>query len=325
MAHQFGVANVVATMGTALNARHVKNLRSVAPRVVLVFDADAGGNTGVDRALEIFVSQEVDLAIATLPEGLDPCDLLVQQGPEPFQAALSDAVDALDFKLNHVLAAESATGIEGRRRALDSVLGIIALAPEMAGPAGAIKRQLVVTKVTQRLLLKEEDVWARLKELRARVQARERKYPAAPGTTDGAPGERRAPAAPEERQLLEVLLADPALVGVAAAEIRLEQVQHPGLRQLLQGLYDLLAAGDPPSLDLLRPRIDNPHLATSALEMQELGRQNPDRPAALRDILAVFRRKYQLEPQKQELKNQLHATSDHAMALEKFRRLQQLN
>ena len=34
---------------------------------MLVFDADEGGLTGVDRALEIFVSQDLDLAIATLP------------------------------------------------------------------------------------------------------------------------------------------------------------------------------------------------------------------------------------------------------------------
>src|SRR5439155_23499597 len=51
MAHQCGIGNVVATMGTALNARHVRNLRRFAgaevPRVVLVFDADMGGDTGV--------------------------------------------------------------------------------------------------------------------------------------------------------------------------------------------------------------------------------------------------------------------------------------
>ena len=80
MAHQMGVPQVVATMGTALNARHVHKLRTFAPRVVLVFDADAGGDTGVDRALELFASQDVDLAIATLPDGMDPCDLLVARG-----------------------------------------------------------------------------------------------------------------------------------------------------------------------------------------------------------------------------------------------------
>src|SRR5690606_14333115 len=67
MAHQCGVPQAVATMGTALTAKHVTQLRRYASRVVLVFDADAGGLTGVDRALELFVSQDVDLAIATLP------------------------------------------------------------------------------------------------------------------------------------------------------------------------------------------------------------------------------------------------------------------
>ncbi|TMQ35311.1 MAG: toprim domain-containing protein [Planctomycetota bacterium] len=61
-AHQAGVNQVVATMGTALNERHVQRIRRVGvPRVVLVFDADAGGKTGMDRALEVFVSQDVDL------------------------------------------------------------------------------------------------------------------------------------------------------------------------------------------------------------------------------------------------------------------------
>ena len=65
-------------MGTALTVQHVAQLRRFAPKVVLVYDADAGGTTGVDRALEIFVSQDVELAVATLPEGLDPADLLAR-------------------------------------------------------------------------------------------------------------------------------------------------------------------------------------------------------------------------------------------------------
>src|SRR3712207_5816551 len=105
MAHQCGVPQVVATMGTALNARHVAQLRRYAPKVVLVYDADAGGMTGVDRALELFVSQDVELAVATLPDGLDPCDLLVRPGGvDTFKEVLTTAKDALDFKLDKLLA-----------------------------------------------------------------------------------------------------------------------------------------------------------------------------------------------------------------------------
>src|SRR5262249_44475530 len=158
--------------------KHVAQLRRFAPRVVLVFDADEGGDTGVDRALEIFASQEVDLAVATLPDGMDPCDLLVQRGVEPFVAALAGARDALDFKRTGVLSREGADGVEGRRRAVDAVLAIIALAPELPGQAGAVKRQLMVGRIAQRLALKEETVWDRLKELRqARKRGDERDRP----------------------------------------------------------------------------------------------------------------------------------------------------
>src|SRR5262249_13796542 len=145
------------------------------------------------------------------------------------------------------------------------------------------------TRIAQRLALNEKTVRARLRELRDRMR---------PRTSDGSTSEEAtpsaAPAAPEERELLTVLLADPALVPVAAAEIQPGQIQHPGLRQLLEGLYALQAEGLLPTLDLLRPRIANPRLATKALEFQELGRANSDRLGWLRKILVVFRRKYQV-------------------------------
>jgi DNA primase len=314
MAHQMGVPQVVATMGTALNARHVQHLMRWVPRVVLVFDADAGGNTGVDRALEIFVSQEVDLAIATLPEGMDPCDLLVAQGPESFRQALANAVDALDFKLSQVLSAESAGGVEGRRRAVDAVLGIIALAPELPGQKGAVKRELVVSRIAQRLALKEETVWARLRELRGRKRPVSR-------PAGESPEKRTAPAAPRERQLLQVLLANHSLVAQAAAEVPVAEIEHPGLRQMLGGLYDLHSRGETPDLDRLRPLIDNPALAQTALDFQELGRMHSDPAAWLEGLLIEFRKR-RAEAHKQELQNQLQAASDHTEAVELLRQLQ---
>jgi DNA primase len=317
MANQRGVANVVATMGTALTARHVRHLRRFVPRVVLVFDADAGGNTGADRALEIFVSQEVDLRIATLPVGLDPCDLLVQQGAEPFRQALAQATDVLDFKLDRVLAVEANQGVEGKRRAVEAVLGVIALAPEMPGKDNAVKQELVVTHIAQRLALKEETVWARLRELRARKQ----RVDALP-RPETEEGERKAPAPGRERELLELLLADPALVAPAAAEIAPEHLEHPGLRRLLTELHALQAGGEVPHFDLVRVRLlDKPRLADYALILHDRGRQVQDRLNKLNQLFAEFRR-HLLGPVKQELQNRLHAARDHTEAVELLRRLQ---
>jgi DNA primase len=340
MAHQLGVPTVVATMGTALNARHVHQIRRFVPRVVLVYDADAGGDTGVDRALEIFAGSEVELAIAALPAGLDPCDLLLRDGADAFRRVLDAASDALEFKLDQMVMRESTTGIEGQRRVVDAVLGVIALAPPLPGNAGAVKMQLMINRIARRLVLKEETVWARLEELRKQrrgndsPRARGRigepgtsvPEPGEPGTS--VPGEESRPptgsAVPalQERQLLEVLLADPALVANASASIRPEEIEHPGLRRLLAGLFDLLAAGHTPTLDAFRERIENAHLAEKALQLQDAGQACPNREAVLDELIAYFRARRE-KIVKQELQNQLQAARDHEAALDLLRRLQE--
>src|SRR5262249_60902562 len=88
-----------------------------------------------------------------------------------FRAALTKAADVLEFKLTRVLETEAASGVEGKRRAIDAVLGVIALAPALPGQGGAVKQELIVTRIAQRLGLKQETVWARLRELRPSKQA----------------------------------------------------------------------------------------------------------------------------------------------------------
>ena len=60
-AHQVGLCNVVGTLGTALGEDHLRALRRLADRVVLVYDADAAGQSAADRALEFFLGSDLDL------------------------------------------------------------------------------------------------------------------------------------------------------------------------------------------------------------------------------------------------------------------------
>lgn len=321
MAHQYGVTNVVATMGTALNEAHVKQLRRFVPKVVLVFDADEGGTTGVDRALEIFIGCDVDLAIATLPEGLDPCDLLTAQGKEPFQVALRTAVDALEFKLTQALN-KAGGGLESTKQVVDSVLGLMAGAPDLPGQAGRVKHELLITRIAHRLGLRQETVWARFGELKAEKKKDvSRKAPGLKQENSPPVSNRSAPADPLERELLQLLLADEALVHEAYLEIRPEDIAHPGLQRLLAGLYQLKEAGESPDIDGLRALINHPLLASKAMEMQEVGRMVTDRGRWLRHVLDCFRdRKRELA--KSQLRDQLNSPATHEDALALLRKLQ---
>jgi DNA primase len=360
MAHQCGIQQVVATMGTALTPRHVAQLSRSVSRVVLVYDADAGGLTGVDRALDIFVSQDVELAIATLPEGLDPCDLLVRPGGvEKFKQLLSSAVNALDFKLNRLLERPGAASVEGTRKVIDEVLGVIAMAPTLPSSTAQVKQELIVTRLAHRLGVRQETVWARLGELRIERRKREqlamrkagnegpassgsglwsdpsRTYPphvrdgeTQSGGTGGETGVAResspkaGKAAAAERNLLQILLADPGLIPKAAAAITPESITHSGLRRILTELYAAQAAGTVPDIDALRERLsDRRDLFEYALNSQFVGLTMTDREQWLGKILNRFT-ELRVEAEQRALKEQFPGASDD-QKLELLRRLQQ--
>lgn len=330
MAHQCGVANVVATMGTALTGTHVAQLRRYAPKVVLVYDADAGGMGGVDRALELFVSQDVELAVAALPDGLDPCDLLVTPGGvDAFRDALKGAQDALEFKLNCLLAKEPGGGVEGTRRVVDAVLSIMALAPPRLSQAAQVRQELIVTRIAHRLGLRQETVWARLSELKAGRRQAERR-PAADAVPVSAPVVVAAAAqTPDqrkqtalERQLVQLLLAEPVLTGAAKAGVPLEAVGHPGIRRILTEVYALHESGVTPDLDALRVRlIDRPDMVKWAVDQQEVGRSMKDRPDWLTRIVDGFTT-LTAETEKRAIKEALATSTDDADSLALLRRIQ---
>ncbi len=344
MAHQCGVPQVVATMGTALNPKHVAQLRRYVPKVVLLYDADAGGYTGVDRALAMFVSQDVELAVATLPEGLDPCDLLVRpNGIDTFKEVLTSAVDALDFKLNKLLERDSSPSIETKRRITDDILGIMASAPPIPGAAAQVKRELIITRLSQRLGSKQETLWARFGELRKEYEQKERETeqkereqrgrdgrptttvrPDAVLPTNERPrgGAKAGPAVAAERQLVELLLSDPTLVTAAAPNVTPEEITHSGLRRILTELFTAQSAGMVPDLEALRERLnDRPDLFEAAQTLQFVGQQMQDREQWLNRLLKRFS-EMKAEAEAKKAKELLTGASD-AETIELLRRIQQ--
>jgi DNA primase len=129
MAHQFGISNVVCAMGTALTEKHVIMLRRFADRIVLLFDGDRAGVNAANRAVELFLSQPVEIAIASLPDGLDPDEFLLKHGADAFNEILANAMDALAFKWKQLVRdVNSQDGLTGRQQAVQQYLEMLASA-----------------------------------------------------------------------------------------------------------------------------------------------------------------------------------------------------
>jgi DNA primase len=77
---------VVASMGTALTERQLKELSRLTKRVFLCFDADAAGEDATLRGMELALQQGFDVRVVALPEGKDPAD-----DPDGFEGRLGTA------------------------------------------------------------------------------------------------------------------------------------------------------------------------------------------------------------------------------------------
>ncbi len=132
--HEAGFTSTVAALGTALTRQHVKLLGRFAKRIVYLFDGDEAGLRAADRAVE-FVDRDVtpeagnsrvELAVAVLPQGLDPADFVAQQGADSLRAVIESAEPLLRFAIDRRLARWDLDRPEERARALKDAAAVLA-------------------------------------------------------------------------------------------------------------------------------------------------------------------------------------------------------
>jgi DNA primase len=277
VAHQYGFANAVAILGTALNEHHIRNLKHFVDKIVLVLDGDAAGKRRTNEVLELFVAREADLRILTLPEEMDPAEFLEAYGAEALTDLLSTrAVDALDHAFQTATEGlDVERDLDAVHRAVERLLAVIARAPG-AGDGSSTERQnrewMVLHKLAQKSHLPEEKIRARLTELR---RSDRRKRSPVPATAVPGP-EREAdpggPIDPFQRVLLEILVGHPECVAVVRDEILPEQLAHRGCRAIYAACCRLADEGIPPTFERLMLEFDDQALKSLLVELDETER-----------------------------------------------------
>jgi len=168
--HQAGVEHVVGTLGTALTSGHATVLRRLCDTVVLLFDGDAAGIKAADRAIEVLLSETIDIRIAALAgftDAKDPDELLKRDdGAEVFSRVIAGSVDLIKWKfdrlrdeLNDAGPARVAQRIEEELNRL-SDLGLGELEP--------VRRRLMIRQIAKAARVEEGVVSAAIRTGRGR-------------------------------------------------------------------------------------------------------------------------------------------------------------
>ncbi|UCZ56866.1 DNA primase [Desulfurispirillum indicum] len=106
-AHQQGLTETVAVMGTSLSTYHARLLGQQTD-VYVVFDGDEAGLRAALRTSELLTQSDLALRVVFLPDGHDPDTYFQRHRVEQFEELLSQARDVGEFRIDRLL--ESSSG-----------------------------------------------------------------------------------------------------------------------------------------------------------------------------------------------------------------------
>jgi DNA primase len=275
--HQFGIADAVATLGTALTPDHVRVLARYTKNIIALFDGDDAGRKAAARSFEIFIEAGLLGRAAFLPRGEDPDTFVHREGRAAIERILADAVPLADYFFSWQ---EECYGrsLEGKSQIASEVSRLLAKVQNPFEVDLLVRRAVDMLGVREELLRRPAP--ARNAPVKMNAAA-----PAAPGLQS------REDVA--ERSLISLMLRFPSVVEHVAKESEARQWLGAGWQEVV----DLMVAEwqergkvDAFWLTEKLPADQAPQIAALALEGEKIPETECERMAA--DCLAHLRRRH---------------------------------
>jgi DNA primase len=283
MAHQCGVCNVVAALGTSFTPGHARILRRYARQVILVFDSDVAGMAASGRALDVCLAEKLDLRLAFVPQGKDPCDFLIAAGADAFRAVLSNAVDVMEYAWKSL--SGDLTGdisLPEKTRLVEKFLATVASAL-IAGNVDGLSRAVLSARLSQLIGISQSRIDAELIKLVQRKQ--NTKQASVPQAKEFVQNDMLVAA---QREIIEILLRQPDMFGKVEGQIDSAMFAED-LQAVAEPLFEMLREGLEPKTALLLGRIEQPQAAKLLLELDERAGQKGNFVQRLTESMETIR------------------------------------
>jgi DNA primase len=251
MAHQYGLKNVVASLGTALTEEQLATLKRLTKKYAFALDSDAAGDRGtlrgldtaqkvLDRALvpvptwkgliEFESHLDAELRIITLPPGKDP-DEVIREDVEHWRRLVTTALPVVEYYFRALTADLDLQSPKGKAEAVKRLQPVIGEIPNAA------ERAHYVQELARLVKMDERDLAVEIKRPPARAAPPGKKS----GKFSGAPTLKLD----VEKYLLFLLLRDPELmpkINQALANLNMPPLEYGDFVPIYQAI--LTASGE---------------------------------------------------------------------------------
>ncbi len=303
---QHGLESPLACCGTALGARHLNVLRRFADRVTLLLDGDEAGQKAGAKSLELFIAAQMELRVATLPDGLDPADYVIKHGVEALNQLIEDSPDALDFCVaNATNGIDLANETVRATKALRQILTTMAKAPrpqEDTPTAFRLREQQTLNRLARMFRVEEAMIRETLKEERQKTK------PQYGGSEGPMPYELQTMAPKPtlhgwEHELFMLLIKNPDAIAAVIEKISPEEMRTEIGCRFLEHYQQLEVEGKIADFDNMMALLEDPQEKNLMVELAEAADRIHTESAEeqLTDMLATFEARRQKNARRRQL------------------------
>jgi DNA primase len=274
--YQVGIANVVASSGTAFTREQAQLLARSAAGVTLMFDSDSAGQQAAIRSVDHLFAAGLDVKVVLLPKGEDPDSLARKGGVEAVREQLALAKSYVEFSLGTLPDSYENLSLALKNKAIKRLTD---LAFKIDDP---IKRELFIQEISKWYQIEESVLKQSLKPTASR------KPPARP--------ESEKPKTPAlEEDMLGLLLAQPGLLDSVAEKLGPTDFTDSDTADIYALLILMHQEGDGLVVAELIDRLEgeSQKRKVAALATQDIEVDDP--AALLNDYLRAFQRRRQKE------------------------------
>lgn len=154
MAWQDGIANAVATSGTALTKDHLVVLRRLAENLIVSFDGDDAGIAAAERAVDLAGTLDFNAKVTLLGGAKDPAEI-AQKEPGKLKELVQQALPAMQYYFYKYLQALKGTSIGEKKKGIRAVLGKIVLLESAVEKSYWLKELSGITGIDEQALFEE--------------------------------------------------------------------------------------------------------------------------------------------------------------------------
>jgi len=127
--YQYGVKNVVASLGTALTPDQAKLLSRFARKIVVNYDGDRAGVQAAKKAIEILLAEDFEVKVLVLPDDADPDEYIREFGVTEYQRQRAQAKPHIQFVLDQAANQHDLRVPREKEAAIEEVLTYVGFAP----------------------------------------------------------------------------------------------------------------------------------------------------------------------------------------------------